>query len=156
MNEIEPDLVEMMKNHELVIKRLYEAFAAVFPGHQDLWKGLIRDEERHALWIEKLSSYPSVDRWLRQNIQVKLQAIKSSIGYIESMIIKARAGDLKPVQALSIARDVENALIEKQFSRLNNSSSEKINSIMASLTAETEKHRNKIMEAIDAGKHLDL
>jgi len=154
MNEVEPDLVEMLKNHELAVKRLYEAFSAVFPGQQDLWKGLIKDEEKHALWIEKLSSYPSIDSWIRHNVQVKLQAIKSSIGYIESMIIKARAGDLKPVQALSIARDIENALIEKQFSKLNNSSSEKINSIMASLSAETEKHRNKIIAAIDAEKRL--
>jgi len=155
MKEDEADLLEMLKNHELAIGRLYETFSTKFIKHQELWQGLMKDEQKHALWIEKLRSYPVISSWLMDNIHVKLQAFKSSIGYVESLIKKAQEGNLNPVQALSIARDLENALIEKQFSRLNNSSSEKINSIMATLSAETEKHRNKIIEAINKEKRLE-
>ena len=154
MKEDSPDLLEMLRRHEMAIMGLYESFAAKFSKYHDLWQGLMKDEQRHALWIEKLRSYPAIGSWLIQNVKVKPQAIKSSIEYVESQARTAREGDMKLMQALAIARDLENALIEKQFSRLNNSSSKEINSIMTALAAETGKHRDKLAEAIDLEKRL--
>lgn len=154
MKADEPDLLDLLKDHELAIKRLYENFAEKFPKYKDMWNGLVKDEQRHALWIEKLRSYPAIDKWMTDNIKVKLQAIKLSIGYVESRIKDAQEGNLTPLQVFSIAADLENALIEKQFSKLNNSSSAKINSIMKALAEETEKHRKKIAEAINSEKRL--
>lgn len=152
MKKDEPDLLDLLRDHELAIMRLYETFSDIFSRNQDMWKGLRKDEQKHALWIEKLRSYPLIDKWMMENIKVKLQAIKSSIGYVESRIKDAKEGNLTDLQALSIASDLENALIEKQFSKLKNSSSEKINSIMTALAAETEQHRKKIAEAIISEK----
>jgi len=152
MKEVEPDLLEMMKRHELAIMQLYEVFDATFANNKGLWQELAGDEQKHATWIERLSSNPAVEKWLLQNVLVKRNAIKLSIDYAESQAKKARDGTLTQMQALSTARDLENALIEKQFSRLNNSSSHDFNSIMEALSRETEKHRNRIIEAINAEK----
>lgn len=152
MKKDEPDLLDLLRDHELALMRLYETFSDIFSRHQDMWKGLRKDEQKHALWIEKLRSYPLIDKWMMENVKVKLQAIKSSIGYVESRIKDAQRGNLTDLQALSIAADLESSLIEKQLSRLNNSSSEKINSIMTALAKETEQHRKKIVEAINSEK----
>jgi hypothetical protein len=52
-----------------------------------------------------------MDKWLSQSSRIKPQAIKSSIGYVESQIVRAQKDSLSLVQALSIAKDLENALL---------------------------------------------
>lgn len=93
---------------------------------------------------------PAVDTWLLRDSGLRLQAIKSSIGYVESQIARAQEGRLSLVQALSIAKDLEHALIEEQFSRLSDSLHVEAGPILAQLAAETEGHRNVLAEALDA------
>jgi hypothetical protein len=84
--------------------------------------------------------------------RLKLQAIKSSIGYVESQIVGAHEGRFSLVQALSIARDLENALLEKHFSRVHAMVPDEVGSMLMDLAADTERHRNEITEALNREK----
>lgn len=154
MREEQPDVLEMLIKHELALKQLYEVFAAAFMNRQDFWQTLAADEQGHAHRLGKLRSEPTIDNWLLHDSGLKLQAITSSIGYVESQIVRAREGRLSLLQALSIAKDLEDALIEKQFSRLGDSVCVEIRSILMDLAAETEGHRKALAEALDTEKQL--
>jgi len=152
MKDDEPDVLEMLARHELALKQLYDLFAAQFAHRQDFWQGLARDEQRHADALGTLRSDPAAIAWLAKDSGLKPQAIKSSIGYVESQIARARGGTLNPLQALAIARDLESALIEKQFSRLSGSAPAEIRKVVTVLATETERHHKGIVDAIHAEK----
>jgi len=156
MSEKEPDVLEMLIRHELAIKKLYEIFAVMFPNRKDFWQGLADDEKRHADWFGTLRSEETLEKWLLSDGRLKPQAIKSSIGYVESQIVRAQNSRLSLLQALSIANDLENALLEKQFSKIDESVAAEVGSVLMNIAAETLKHRKTIVEAIDAEKRLML
>jgi hypothetical protein len=78
--------------------------------------------------------------------------IRSSIGYVESQIVRAQKGSFSLLQALSIAKDFESALLEKQFFKLSSSASKEIRSVLTGVAGETERHLNAIVEVINTEK----
>ena len=143
----------MLIKHELAIKQLYETFSALFTTHQNFWKALAADEQKHADQLGTLRSDPNLNTWLFHEGRLKLPAIKSSVEYVERQIAKARGHTISLLEALSIARDIENALLEKQLAKLGDAVSSEIKSIIMALAAETEKHRTTIAEALYTEKH---
>ncbi len=148
MRKDEPELLEMLVRHESVVKELYEIFSTMFKDSQSLWKSLAADEQKHVEWLETLRSESTIGGLL-QGSQLKPQAITMSIRYVESQLARAREGKLSLLQAFSIARDLENAAVERVFSKLAGSAPEKIRSVLIDLSAETEKHRRTIIEALE-------
>ncbi|MDY6895434.1 MAG: hypothetical protein SVO01_08495 [Thermotogota bacterium] len=146
MREEEPDVIGMLIRHELVIKELYEIFATMYKNHESFWQNLAADEQKHADWLAELRSDPITDKWFKYSSQLKPQAIKTSIGFVEQQIAKAKEGNLSLLQALSIARDLESALLERQFSKLKDSVPKEIRPIIMSLANETERHRKIVIE----------
>jgi rubrerythrin len=78
------------------------------------------------------------------------QAVRSSLTYVESQRVRAEEGGIGLLQALAIARDLENALIESQFSKLADPANDDIRMVMTELSTETERHRGTLAEALEA------
>jgi len=152
MKEVEPDVLEMLIGHELAIKQLYEVFAAKFKNRQEFWQSLARDEQGHADRLASLRSESTVNRWLLHESRLRPNAIKSSIGYVGRQVARVREGNFSLLQALSVARDLEDALLEKHFSKLSDSTSERFRLILMDLATETERHRKVLVEAIETEK----
>jgi rubrerythrin len=148
----EPDILEMLMRHELALKQLYELFAAMFPNRQDFWQHIAEDEQRHSNWLETLRSEETLEDWYLSDSQLRPQAIQSSISYVEVQIARAREGNFSLLEALSVSKDLESAMLERQFAKISNLVHEKIRSVLLDLAAETERHRRAIVEALDAEK----
>jgi hypothetical protein len=149
VNVSDSDLVDLLVKHELALGELYEGFAEALTGHKQLWRTLAAEEHGHAEMVETLRGDPAVDRWLLHGTGVKPFAVKSSIDYMQNIATRARAGGLSSLQALSIARDMETSLIEEQFSKMSPSLSEDVASLIAELVADTQRHRQRIVEALE-------
>ncbi|MBN1570320.1 MAG: hypothetical protein JXA73_20935 [Acidobacteria bacterium] len=150
MPKEEPDFLLMMSRHELAVKQLYEIFAEMFPGRKSFWQSLVSDEQKHADWLEALRSDRVVCRLLLNEIGLKPQAIHTSIAYVESQIKRAQTGAFSVIQALSIARDLETAMIEKQFFKLSRSTSSEMRTAFKPFADETERHRQALIKEIGA------
>lgn len=147
MGEHLPDVLELMIRHELAIKQLYEAFAAALPHRSDFWHRLASEEQKHADWLTALQSETLGQRFMLDS-RLKAEAIRLSIAYVEEQTKKAAGSNFSAIEALAVARDIENALLEKQFSKLRDTGSSAVKSAVMSLAAETEKHRRALVEAI--------
>ena len=150
MREDKPDVLEMLIKHELAIKELYTIFASMFKNHEGFWRNLAADEQRHADWLAELRSHSVTSACLLHHCQLRPQGIKSSIGYVEREITRAKEGHFDLLQALSVSGDLESALLERQFSKLKDSTPEVISSVLTRLVEETERHRKTVMEALAA------
>ncbi len=150
MTTQEPDVLELLRDHELAIKRLYEAFAAAFPERRGFWQEIADEEQRHGDWLGTVrQGGPAVVRSVSGE-RLKPQAIRLSIGYVEKQIERVGRGGVSLVEALSVARDLESALLEKQFSRVDKSVPAEIRAVIESLAQDTERHRRSFVEALAA------
>jgi rubrerythrin len=152
MAEKGPDVLDLMIRHELSLGELYELFAAAFPERGEFWRPISQDERRHSRWLENLGAEESSRSWLLFESGLKPAAIRSSIGFVETQIAKARGSGFTPLEALSISRDLENALLEKYLSKIGASAPAGIRSVIANLAAETKRHRETIAAALEEEK----
>ncbi len=146
MSENEQDVLALMIRHELALKRLYEVFSKTFKKDEQFWQNLAAEEGKHAQWLSKLMSHPNVALWLQRNIKVKPQAIRMSTEYVEGQTEKARQRYFSSMQALSIVRDVESALLERQFFKLKDTAPKELSMVMTRLADETERHLKTVSE----------
>ena len=153
MSEDELDVLGLLIRHELTIKHLYEIFSTMFTERKAFWENLAVAEQRHADWLSSLQPDSSVSKWLMNESTLKPKAIKSSIEYVESQITRAEEGGMNLLQALSIAIDIEKALLERQYSKLKGSSIVgNGGTVMTNICNETEEHQKTLVELINSEK----
>jgi rubrerythrin len=152
----ESDVLALLIEHELAIKRLYEVFAVVLPDRRNLWESLVRDEQGHADRLERLRPQSSEVGRLWLDSGLRPQAVRSSITYVESQRARAEQRGLRSVQALSIARDLESALIENEFSKLAGPVNQEIRSVIDAIAVETDRHRRSLEEVLEAERRSCL
>jgi rubrerythrin len=145
----EHNSLELLIRHELALKRLYELFAMAFPELRAFWEGIAQEEQIHSDCLQNLSSTESMKKWSMTDMRFKQLAIHKSIEYIETQMERTKKTDISLLEALSIAHDLEESLIEKQFISLNVSGPEEIRNVMKGLVADTQRHRKMILETLN-------
>jgi rubrerythrin len=148
----EQNSIDMLIRHETAIKQLYELFADVFPEHRAFWQGMVEEEQKHSDSLQGISSKESLKKWFMNDSQFQQLALSGSIEYIERQIERVKKANIGLMEALSIASDLEESLIEKQFIRLNISGPEEIKKVMKGLVADTQRHRKMIAEKLNLHK----
>jgi hypothetical protein len=146
------DLIDLLIRHERAIARLYLRFAAVFGERQEFWRTLAAEEHAHAKKLEMLLTEPERERWLSPVDRLKPQAVLSSIDYVEAQATRAGAGGLTSLQALAVAKDLEDALIDGHLALPVPSDCRTIGLVLEELRAETEEHRRVLREALEIEK----
>jgi rubrerythrin len=145
-------IVKMLANHELALKELYQTYAERVPACKDLWLRLVQDEQRHSDWLESLVSGLGPADPLSSCGWPRRAAIESSLKYIQVQILRARQAEVTPLGALSIAKDLENALIEKEFFKIADGACPEVREVLGRLIAGTKKHGQMVAEALAAAR----
>jgi hypothetical protein len=154
MKEDAAKVLELLIEHELALKHLYQAYASALAESRELWHTLAGDEQGHADRLAHLRDEPAFDQWISQESHVKPQALRSSIDYVGSQISRAQGGRLSRMQALAVAKDLEDALIDRQLLLPAASGCMEIDRIMGELRSDTERHRQLIADALAEEKGL--
>ena len=153
MNGNEEDILTLLTRHELALKDLYEALASFDEARSAFWAEIARDEAQHAAWLADLRADAATADWFKVSCPLKPPAIKLSIGYVEGQAAKVRQRQFDLTHAFTIVKDIENALIERQFSKMEDVAPETIKIVLDRLAIETEKHLRMIVERMNAEQH---
>lgn len=148
----EADLMNLLVEHELALARLYEACGDVFRDQRALWQGLAAEERGHADTLQHLRSDPDVARWLLHDSGLKPPAVRSSITYTDAQLQRVQEGGVGALRALSIAKDLEDALVEKRFARLDPGACTRSAPVLEAFLADIERHRSALAEAIEMAR----
>ncbi|MDD5015311.1 MAG: hypothetical protein PHW73_09490 [Atribacterota bacterium] len=73
-----------------------------------------------------------------------MEAIKTSLEYVKSQIAEAQNNKISAKNALSVARDIENGLIEKKFFEVFEPDCREIKQVFLDLATATREHSNRI------------
>ncbi len=144
--------LDLLKDHEEALGRLYAAYALRFPSDREFWLGLSREEQQHANWVQSLRSRiednPSslvVDRF-------PAAAIEHSLAYVAKLIERAEASGTTRINALSNALDLERALLEHRYFEVFSSGDPQIQRTLQLLQQSTQTHLRKVQDLWEACK----
>lgn len=137
-------LLDIMKEHEEVISRLYECYAEKFAEHRDFWTELSEEEIEHANWIDTLRSRIEEGADVMVADRFPIEAIKCSIDFVNKQIKKAADANFSLINALSTAIDIEKGLIDSKYFEVFEGDSKETACTMALLARSTKEHYQRI------------
>jgi rubrerythrin len=146
MNE---NIIDVLKHNELMLSELYTAFSDAIPVHRYFWKRLALEERAHGDVLDSLNKQAKFKNLFIEGNKFRTEAVKTSIAYTERQIKDARSGNMTPIKAISVACDLENSMIEKNFFEVFKPGSQSIISEFAALKEHTRKHSGLISELLE-------
>ena len=155
MSEDPHHVLDLLVDHELALKQLYLAYAAAFADVGDFWRTLAEEEQGHADKLSGLRTDPAVD----QLAHGRFQAQASGDRVISRVCPRSRRqgcrmGGITLLQALVVAKDMEEALIDRQWLLPSSPECAEIARVLSELKADTERHRRLVADALDTEKRL--
>jgi len=151
-----PDTViremDVLREHERVIGRLYAAYARRFPQDRDSWLGLSQEEEQHVAWIESLQAKVEQESAGLIVNRFPVAAVNHSIDYVNKLIDNVDRPDLTPTKAFSAALDLERALLENRYFEIFETDSAELRRVLDSLAHGTRAHIERVRQAWQRSK----
>ncbi|MFA6341457.1 MAG: hypothetical protein WCX75_01235 [Fibrobacteraceae bacterium] len=141
-------VLELLKQHELVIKQLYDFFAEYFPQKKDFWLKIASEEQRHADFLQTLELNEAYVSWFTDNSHLSLVAIQSSIDFVTQERERMNVSGTTLLKAYAFSKDIEDALLEKYLSKINVNIPPEIAHVVAVLAADTKRHAQEMNVAL--------
>lgn len=136
--------MEMMAEHEETIGKLYDSYAEKLPEYGHFWTTLADEERTHAAWIRELRKKAEDGSLEFDKGRFRIEAIQTSIRYIEDWTRQAQREQVTMLHALAIAADIENALIDRKFFEVYEPDSEDLKDVLKSLEEASREHRDRV------------
>ena len=142
-------ILEAMIEHEKTISLLYEVYAEKFQEHNAFWRNLSKEEEEHASWIKQLQK--GVEDGYAQFVvdRFPLATINYSISDIKQQIDESKKPDFQLINALSVAVDIERALIENNYFKVLAGDSDLMKSTLTLLAISTQEHLQTVRKMLN-------
>ncbi len=142
--EKEKDIIMKMEMLERVIGQLYKIYAKKFPPDYSFWIQLSREEEEHARLVKELEKEVRQGNLTFDDQRFKVNAIQTTIQYIQKKINQANDSSMTEQDAYHIALDIENGLLEKNFFKTFKADQPGLKDVLNKLILDTAEHRNRI------------
>lgn len=139
-SEIEK-IIYALSRHEMALARLYQVFSKS-KGNPQFWLDISKQEYVHHQWLLALHNNSVSKKLFYDRDIFKIEAVESSIEYIEELIKKA--SEISDLVALNHALDLEKAMIEAEYFSIFLTDDYSVKHILDDLKNETSEHIAKI------------
>ncbi len=137
--------IELLILNEQLVSSLYNIYARKFPEEKEFWLKKVNEENSHVqLLIGIQSIIENAPSYIVKEDRFSAEAINTSIVFIRELIEKAESFSL--INALSMARDIENSLIEKDFFKIIPADPTNVKNAFSKIDQDTKRHRAEIQE----------
>lgn len=133
-------LLDTLIQIEQCMESYYSACLSAFPEDKNLWEGLRAEEANHAAWIAGIKEVVSEKRDQFELGKFNIMALETYRSGLEAQIERIKKGEMKRINAMAVARDYENTLVEKKFFLVVKSSLPEFNALTEKIEAETSRH----------------
>ena len=137
-------ILDSLRQIELVVAELYKRFSRSFVQDRVLWESLSRDEENHAALVDELKRTLLKNGSPFELGRISLIALSTYRQGVENQLSRLDRGELRRQSAFFIARDFEKTLIERRFYDSIHSQNPEYKQIQENIRRETETHLQKL------------
>lgn len=136
--------IELLIENEELVSKLYAIYAEKFPEEKEFWRRKAAEEDAHAELLKGVRPIVQEPPSFSKEERFSVEAIELSIAFVKDLIQKSKSSSL--INALSMARDIEHSLIERNFFKVMPSDSILLKNAFVKLEQDTKKHREEIQE----------
>ncbi len=134
------EIVDLYVAQELRMARLYTLYADRYPDHIGFWTSLAEQERRHAAAIRNLWNRTRSGGANFNPGRFRSGILRMFIGYLDKVYAKAKAERAPLLGALAVARDIENAMIEKKALGIFEGDAPEVQRLLERLHKDTARH----------------
>ena len=128
---------------ETVLARLYSGFSTrnnfTVPVKK-FWTTIAKEEELHGNILNKIHQAIKDDK-TTVTLDIQIESLKKFIAKVNELFRKASSEDLEESEAYSIGATIEMELDESGFTKMIQTSDEKLNRLLKMVENDTKKHR---------------
>jgi rubrerythrin len=146
------DIIDILETNELLIARLYMAFAEHFPDHRIFWNEMAEDEKKHASMVRTLEQEIREGSLHFNKDRFDTTSIKMLHDYVKVWLSKAKKEIISLDSAFESALAVEHDLIEMRVFEIFDSDSPELRIILEALTSATKEHRRRLTGVLEKYK----
>jgi len=141
--------IGLMAAHEAAMADLYSACAARFPDSTQLFTTLATAERDHARRLTDFAAGVRAGTVRINPGRFPHAELLNSLEFVREQVSEAQKPELTLVKALSVAYDLENALIESRYFEVVEGDSPELRNLLQRLAAELAEHRALLEEALE-------
>jgi len=143
------ELLKFMIDNELVIGELYKTCGEKWKEDEAFWLNIYEEEKKHAQNISKIIEIISnrPERF-EKGRPFNIFAIKTVISGVQDKIQKIKKGEILKNNALFIARDLEQAMIEDKYSEIVKTDDLEFKSLVQEIVNDTVSHKTRMNQKI--------
>lgn len=141
-------VVEALAQHEEAIAELYATYALKYPRAADLWHGLSDEEQSHAALLRTLLAQVDGVHVFLDTERFSLRAIQASVRYVRETVEEATYGSASLREALAVALNLEQALIESRAFLVFETDTPQIRRVLDQLRNQSGEHRDRLLCAL--------
>jgi len=160
MDNEQTALYEHLALHEEAISELYRTFGEIFPKVADFWNEMAEQEDSQAKMLCSLKRRYEAGQVQLKECRLTKSGVQYSLDYVNQIIESAKNGEITSLrEALAIAYDLENAMIEKEIFALFEESSPALSKVLEKLYEDNQQQRKKVLDWIDklkSGQDIDM
>lgn len=148
LQEYQINIIEMLAKNEKVISQLYKIYAKKFLDYKNFWSRLAEEEIEHAGWIYKLHSKIKEGSLYFNEGRFKKEALQSFLNYARNELVRTEIQEMLLINALSLALDIENTLIEHKYFEVFEGDSVELKQVLLNLDRATNEHLDRIKKVL--------
>lgn len=148
--KIKPEQLEtisLLSTHEQAMADLYWAYAARFQEEANLFRTLAMAERAHAQWISEFVARARAGQTQINPRRFRPAAFDTSLTFLREQLAQVETPGFDLLTALSVAHDLEEALIERRYFEVLEGDSPELADLLRRLQKETEQHREQVRQA---------
>jgi hypothetical protein len=140
-------ILELLARNEVRVSELYHLYSEKHKKMHDFWHLLSDEEIHHATWLRDLAPYAMSGLLFIDVEQISQESIALFADYLNKKIKEAKEGDVALTEALGIALNIENSLIEKKWLDCIQTKSSQAMITLNRLKDDLLQHRNRVQAA---------
>lgn len=113
------DVLGHMEQNEQTIAEFYHICSEAFARYREFWAGIEVQERKHALYIQKMRAIiEKKPEHFEKGRPFNIMAAQTIIKGTQNNTVRLRSGQLQMINALAIARDNEQAIMESRYNEV--------------------------------------
>ncbi len=156
LKDYQERLLELLEQLELDMCNLYKLYAEKFPKYADLWSTLSQQEISHAEAVKKLSDMAKDEKVIFDEKLTRTYTVKRVLEMIQDTYAKTQANKISLMSALSICRDFEQSILEKEFYNYFITKDADAKALINQIRGETLDHQTKVKDAWEEERKVAL
>ena len=156
LKEYQETILQLLCQLELDVSNLYKLFAEKFPKYKELWNTLSQEEIEHADRVKMLHDLAKENRVIFDEKLTRTYTVKKVLEIIKDAHAKTLAGKFNIINALSISRDLEQSIIEKEFYNYFAGKDSDTTMLINSIKKDTLEHQSMVKNAWEEERKIAL